>query len=612
MCGIAGWSAFDNDLRAQSAIIDAMTDSLSSRGPDERGIWLDKHIALGHRRLSILDLAHGQQPMFFYEAGKPVLAMVFCGEIYNFQSLRGMLEKESYSFRTRSDSEVLLSLYHRYRDEMFPLLQGMFAVAIWDIPQNELTLGRDRLGIKPLNYVLKDQQIIFGSEPKALLCNPHCERITGPDELCEILDMVKTPGKTPYKDMKELRPGEILKFSRHGARSSQYWNLCTAPHTDNQKLTCDKVTALLEESIRSHLVSDVPISSLLSGGLDSSIIAVQGSQHLPGQLLTFSMDFTRNLSAFRADAVRSSPDELYARELAAFAGTAHESVLLNTEEIAAASVRDRVLEAVDSPPAYWGDMWPSMYLLFRRIKEKSSVALSGEGADELFGGYRWFHNPAAIASETFPWLTPGSSRYFGGSGLFNEEFLNSLRMEEYRRARYEEAVREVTYLPGESDDEKAMRRINYLNITRFLQTLLDRNDRMSMAAGVEVRVPFCDHRLVEYVYNIPWSMKNTRTQEKGLLRDATRQWLPADINERVKTPYPSTQDGAYEVLLRNELRRIIEDRNSPIHPYLNTERVIKNSQRKASELSLPYNRGSMEMVISMNNWLRRYRVSIAI
>ncbi|WP_085119180.1 asparagine synthase (glutamine-hydrolyzing) [Serratia proteamaculans] len=560
----------------------------------------------------MLDLENGQQPMFFHEAGRPVLAMVFCGEIYNFQSLCSMLEKEGYPFRTRSDSEVLLALYHCYQDDMFSLLQGMFAVAIWDIRRNELTLGRDRLGIKPLNYVLKERGIFFGSEPKALLRNPYCERVTGPDELCEILDMVKTPGKTAYREMKELRPGEILKFSMQGVRTSKYWSLCTVPHTDNQEQTREKVTALLEESVRSHLISDVPVSALLSGGLDSSIIAVQASQHLPRQLLTFSMDFTRNLSEFRADAVRSSPDELYARELAAFAGTAHESVLLNTEEMAAASVRDRVLEAVDSPPAYWGDMWPSMYLLFRRIKERSSVALSGEGADELFGGYRWFHNPAAIAAETFPWLTPGSSRYFGGSGLFDEGFINSLRMEEYRRARYEEAVGEVTSLPGESDEDKVMRRISYLNIIRFLQTLLDRNDRMSMAAGVEVRVPFCDHRLVEYVYNIPWRMKNTRPQEKGLLRDATRQWLPPAINERVKTPYPATQDGAYEVILRNEIRQILEDRNSPIYPYLNTDRVVKNCQRKASELSLPYNRGSMEMVISMNNWLRRYNVSLAI
>lgn len=612
MCGIAGWAAFDHDLRAQKTMIDSMTDALSSRGPDERGIWIDKNIALGHRRLSILDLGQGQQPMFFHEAGRPVLAMVFCGEIYNFQFLRTHLEKERYFFLTRTDSEVLLAMYHRYQVDMFPMLQGMFAVAIWDIRRNELTLGRDRLGIKPLNYTLNDKGIIFGSEPKALLQNPHCERVTGPDELREILDMVKTPGKTAYRGMQELRPGEILKFSVQGAHTSQYWSLSTAPHPDTPSQTQERVTELLDESIRSHLISDVPVSALLSGGLDSSIIAVQASRHLNQKLLTYSMDFTTNLSDFRADAVRASPDEMYARELAAFVDTEHESVLLSTEEMAAKSVRNRVLEAVDSPPAYWGDMWPSMYLLFRRIKEKSSVALSGEGADELFGGYRWFHNPAAIAAETFPWLTPGSSRYFGGAGLFDEGLLDQLRMKDYRHACYEDAVSEITYLPGESVEDKTMRRITYLNLTRFLQTLLDRNDRMSMAAGVEVRVPFCDHRLVEYVYNIPWGMRNTRPQEKGLLRDATRQWLPAAINDRVKTPYPATQDGAYEVLLRNEIRQILEDHNSPIYPYINIERTLKSCQRKPSDLSLSYNRGSMEMVISMNNWLRRYNVSLAV
>ncbi len=291
------------------------------------------------------------------------------------------------------------------------------------------------------------------------------------------------------------------------------------------------------------------------------------------------MDFIANVSSFEVDAVRGSSDAPFARALAEHVGAEHTEVLLDSSDMLEPAVRGKVLKALDMPSVDWGDMWPSLYLLFRAIKKHSTVALSGEAADEIFGGYRWFHNPAAIQAETFPWLTRGSSRYFGGSGLLSSDLVGKLDIETNRKERYLDALKEVPILPGESATDRRMREITYLNLTRFLQTLLDRNDRMSMAVGLEVRVPFCDHRLVEYVFNVPWAMKNADGREKSLLRAAAHDVLPNAIIDRVKTPYPATQDPMYENGLRKELAELLSDSNSPVQPLLDLKKPNPGSHR---------------------------------
>lgn len=336
MCGITGWIDFDKDIRNHEDIILAMTRSLANRGPDDQGVIIEKDFAFGHRRLSIIDKTNGHQPMIFIEQGKPVLALSFCGEIYNYKSLRKSLELEGYTFKTKTDSEVLLAMYHRWQNEMFSMLNGMFAFAIWDYRLGELTLGRDRLGIKPLYYYPLKKGILFGSEQKSILAHKDCERVVGYDELREIMDMVKTPGKAPFRGMYEVCPGEYLKFNLFGIQTKKYWTLEAKEHTDNYENTVGKVSELLNQSVKEHLISDIPISALLSGGLDSSIITMLASKemHTPASLHTFSMDFHSNLASFTPDAIRSSPDEMFARELALFAGTSHHSILLNTNEMA--------------------------------------------------------------------------------------------------------------------------------------------------------------------------------------------------------------------------------------------------------------------------------------
>ncbi|HEX8007226.1 MAG TPA: asparagine synthase (glutamine-hydrolyzing), partial [Trebonia sp.] len=463
----------------------------------------------------------------------------------------------------------------------------------------------------PLYYFPTPDGVLFGSEPKAILASGLVPRRVDADGLREILDMVKTPENAVYSGLHEVRPGHLVRIGRRGLTRHRYWALAARPHSDTQEATIRRVRDLLEDIVTRQLVCDVPLCTLLSGGLDSSAVTALAARALgPGQVRSFSVDFAGAAGRFEPDAVRGSRDAPYARDMAGHVAARHTEVLLDSADLAEPGVRDAVLRATDLPPAFWGDMWPSLYLLFRAIKEHSTVALSGEAADEIFGGYRWFRNPGAVRAATFPWLTGGSARYFGGLSLLNGGLLEKLDIPGHRRARYQQAVAEVPVLPGEPADERRMREISYLNLTRFVQTLLDRKDRMSMAAGLEVRVPFCDHRLVEYVFNIPWRMKSFDGREKSLLRAAVADLLPRSVRERVKTPYPATQDPGYGRRLRGELASVLSDAGAPVRPLLDLDKARAATARADDTVSQPYDRGGLEMALWLNRWLVAYDVTL--
>ncbi|MEV0593233.1 asparagine synthase (glutamine-hydrolyzing) [Nonomuraea cavernae] len=614
MCGIAGWVDFSRDLTRHTATARAMTATMSRRGPDDEGLWQDRHVLLGHRRLSVIDLAGGHQPMSAEEDGRTLAAVTFCGEIYNFRELRAELLSYGHRFRTNSDTEVVLHAYLRWGTDFAQRLNGMFALAVWDVRTQELVLLRDRLGVKPLFYHPTRAGVLFGSEPKALLAHPEVRRRVGLDGLREVLDMVKTPERAVLSGMHEVRPGHLVRLRRSGLTKHRYWSIEAREHTDDLDTTVATVRELLEDIVGRQLIADVPVCTLLSGGLDSSALTALTADRLAaagkGPVRSFSVAFSGAEDIFQADAVRGAPDAPFARALAAHVGAEHREVRLNSDELVAESVRSAVLRANDQPPAFWGDMWPSLYLLCRAVRERSTVALSGEGADELFGGYRWFFNQAAVHAGTFPWLTPGSARYFGGLSLLAEELKEKLDIQQHRLARYHEALAEVPVLPGEDRLERRMREVTYLNLTRFLQTLLDRKDRMSMANGLEVRVPFLDHRLVEYVFNVPWAMKVFDGREKSLLRAAVGDLLPEAVRDRVKTPYPATQDPAYEQALRDELGELTGGGERAVPGLLDPERVRKAVQRPAGHVSRPYDRGSLEMALWLTRWFTEYDVTL--
>jgi len=614
MCGIAGWVDFTRDLGQERAVVDAMTRTMACRGPDDEGVWIDRHAAIGHRRLSVIDLEGGRQPMTAEEDGRTLAVLTFSGEIYNYRELRSDLASRGHRFRTRSDTEVVLRGYLEWGEGLVDKLNGMFAFAVWDVRSQELLLVRDRMGVKPLYYYPTADGVLFGSEPKTILANPGIPRRINVDGLRELLDMVKTPEHAIFTGMHEVRPGHTIRVRREGLVKRCYWALEAKEHTDTLKQTIDTVRGLLEDTVSRQLISDVPLCSLLSGGLDSSAITALAAKALAaeggGPVRSFSVDFVGAEENFVPDPLRSTPDAPFVRDLVQHVDAAHKEILLNSDDLSDPGVRAAVLAATDLPPMWYGDLWPSLYLLFQAVRERSTVALSGESADELFGGYSWFHDPEVLTAETFPWLTTTPGPFYDGTPLFDGGLLRTLDIPAYRRSSYGDAIAEVPVLAGETGLEKRMREISYLNLTRFLNTLLDRKDRMSMAVGLEVRVPFCDHRLVEYVFNAPWAMKTFDGREKSLLRAATRDVLPESIAQRVKAPYPSTQDSGYEKKLRDRLAEVIGQGDAPILPLLDLERTRGRLDGSISTASTQITRIDLEVPLWLNAWLESYDVTI--
>ncbi|WP_018681032.1 asparagine synthase (glutamine-hydrolyzing) [Actinokineospora enzanensis] len=615
MCGIVGWVDFDRDLTAETRVLRSMVDTMALRGPDDEGRWSSRRVALGHRRLSVIDLDGGGQPMLTPETlpdGTPVAAISYSGEVYNFTELRAELIGHGHRFRTRSDTEVVLRAYLEWGPGFVSRLNGMFAFAIWDSRAEELLLYRDRLGIKPLFYYPTASGVLFGSEPKAILAHPDSSAVFTLDGLRDVLSFVRVPGQTPMKNLYELRPGHILRV-RDGRRfEEKYWELTASPHTDDIPTTVGKVRELLTDIVTRQMISDVPLCSLLSGGLDSSALTALAQRTLStGRIRSFSVDFVGQVENFAPEPMRPAPDAPFAAELVRHVGTDHEVILLDNADLADPATRTAVMRAWDLPYGE-GDLGPSLYLLFRALREQSTVALSGECADEVFGGYLWFHDPRATNADTFPWHALGSRPVSELSTAFLHPDLKArLDLSEYIDDQYRTALRECPELPGETDRERRMRQAGYLNLTRFMPMMLDRKDRLSMAAGVEVRVPFCDHRLVEYAFNTPWSLKTFDGREKSLLRAATADLLPRSIVERKKAPYPSTQDAGYDRAIKQELGKIIAEPDSPALPLLDLDAVHAHLDEPVVTASSMLERGLRnETPARLDTWLGAYGVTL--
>jgi asparagine synthase (glutamine-hydrolysing) len=612
MCGITGWVSFDRDLSAEAATLDAMTETMACRGPDDRGVWTEGPAGLGHRRLAIIDLPGGRQPM---TAGTPhgTVALVYSGEAYNFTELRGELTARGHRFTTDSDTEVVLRGYLEWGDAVAERLNGMYAFAVWDGRTDRLLLIRDRMGIKPLYYHPTPDGVLFGSEPKAILANPLARRRVGLDGLRELFTMVKTPGHAVWEGMREVEPGTVVTVDRTGVRHRVYWELRTLPHADDRDTTIATVRSLLDDIVRRQLVADVPRCTLLSGGLDSSAMTALAARQLAAhgeRVRSFAVDFAGQADNFVADDLRATPDTPFVHDVARDAGTDHQDIVLDAEALADPGVREKVIRARDLP-AGLGDMDASLYLLFRAIRERSTVALSGESADEVFGGYQQFFDEEARRADTFPWLV-SLGRHFGDDAdVLRPELVKALDLESYVADGYRSAVAGVQRLDGESDFEFRMRRISNLHLTRFVRILLDRKDRASMAVGLEVRVPFCDHRLVEYVYNAPWALKSFDGREKSLLREATADLIPRSVYDRVKSPYPSTQDPEYAVALRNQAKDLLARPDHPVFDLVDPERLRQVAHRDTPVSSQAARRG-LERALDLAMWLDLYAPEVAL
>ncbi|MEV0073889.1 MULTISPECIES: asparagine synthase (glutamine-hydrolyzing) [unclassified Amycolatopsis] len=605
MCGIAGWVSYDSDLSQRQEIVDAMTETMACRGPDDRGTWVRRNVALGHRRLAIIDLPGGRQPMSVRTPNGEI-SMVYSGEAYNFTELREELTKLGHTWETDSDTEVVLHGYLQWGDAVVDHLNGMYAFAIWDERDQKLVMIRDRMGIKPFYYYPTRDGVLFGSEPKAILANPLAKRVVDSDGLRELLAFTKRPGWSLWKGMAEVEPGTVVTVSKEGIRSRTYWKLDAKQHTDDQETTVARVRELMTDIVNRQLVADVPRCVLLSGGLDSSAVTGLAAVRLAEQgeqLRTFSVDFTGQEENFQPDEMRDTPDSPFIRDVAKLVGSAHQDVVLNPGELSDPEVRRTVLRARDIP-AGLGDMDTSLYLLFKAIRGESTVALSGESADEVFGGYRWFHDES-VHADTFPWLAFRSGLMTEREALLRPEVATHLSLGDYVADQYRTAVDKVEHLDGESEQDARMRTICNLHLSRFVRMLLDRKDRASMAVGLEVRVPFCDHRLVEYVYNTPWSLKTFDGREKSLLRHATKHVLPDSVRDRVKSPYPSTQDPGYPAALQQQVKEVLAERDNPVFQLVSREWLTKVSEVDPVTIE-PTQRVGMDRALDLYHWFDMY------
>ncbi|MFD6026502.1 asparagine synthase (glutamine-hydrolyzing) [Streptomyces griseoluteus] len=606
MCGITGWVSFDRDLGAEDSVLDAMTETMACRGPDDRGVWAEGPAALGHRRLAIIDLPGGRQPMSV-RTPRGNVALVYSGEAYNFTELRRELTDRGHRFTTDSDTEVVLRGYLEWGDTVAERLNGMYAFAVWDGRDHKLVMIRDRMGIKPFYYHPTADGVLFGSEPKAILANPLVRPRVTLDGLRELFTMVKTPGHAVWDGMREVEPGTVVTVDRSGPRTRVYWRLETRPHTDDRDTTIATVRTLLDDIVRRQLVADVPRCTLLSGGLDSSAITALAAGQLAERgekVRSFAVDFAGQADNFVADELRQTPDTPFVHDVARLAGTDHQDIVLDVQSLADPAAREKVIRARDLPAGF-GDMDASLLLLFRAIRDQSTVALSGESADEVFGGYLQFFDEEARHADTFPWLVRFGRHFGDDTGVLRPELTNALDLGGYVADGFRTAAAEVERLDGESDFEYRMRRMSNLHLTRFVRVLLDRKDRMSMAVGLEVRVPFCDHRLVEYVYNTPWALKSFDGREKSLLREATADVLPRSVYDRVKSPYPSTQDPGYGRALQTQVKDLLAKPSHRVFDLLDREKVRRAAESESLAGTQAARRG-LERALDLATWLDLY------
>jgi len=604
MCGMTGWVDFSRDLTRERAVIEAMTETMACRGPDAAGTWIRREVALGHRRLAVIDLVGGAQPMVVSTPSGDV-AMVYTGEAYNFTELRRELIASGHSFETSSDTEVVLRGYLQWGESLADRLNGMYAFAIWDSRERKLVMIRDRMGVKPFYFYPIPDGVLFGSEPKAIFANPMAPRAIDLNGLHELIGPVRTSGTAVWKGMREVQPGTIVTVDERGIRERTYWRLESRLHIDDRDTTVANVRGLLDDIVRRQLVADVPECVLLSGGLDSSAITALSARELSTRVRSFAVDFTGQDQNFIPSDTYPTRDAPYAHEVAEHVGTDHTDIVLDHRQVSDPGVRRKVIAALELPVGGL-EQAASMYLLFKAIRQQSTVALSGEAADEIFGGYRQFHDPQVQRADAFPWVAIGASWSDPTGHILTPELRAALDLESYVQDRYVDAVAEVERLAAEDDFTHRMRVMSYLHLTRHVGVLLDRKDRLSMASGLEVRVPFCDHRLVEYVYNTPWSMKSYDGREKSLLRGAVADVLPESVVQRVKSPYPSTSDPKYSAAILDQARELLVIGSDTLFSVVDRN-VLEELTRLDKESLPPLNRSRLERILGLSVWLDLYQ-----
>ncbi len=612
MCGIAGVISFRETLTGSEPVYRQMQAAIGRRGPDQQGLLVTPHAALIHTRLAVIDPENGRQPMQCTDA-RGTFTIIYNGELYNTSELRRQLIREGCTFRTQSDTEVVLQAYMVYGEDCVKHLNGIFAFAVWEHESERLFLARDRIGVKPLFYYPTPEGLIFGSELKAILAHPAVPHEIDADGISQLI--LFGPGRTPgcgvFCGIRELLPAHTATLTRdEGLRTAAYWSLTPETHRDSLTQTIEHVRWLVTDAIRRQLVSDVPVGTFLSGGLDSSLlssVAAREFAHEGRQLHTFSVDYRDNDKYFRASKFQPNSDPAYIRQMENYLGAQHHWTVIDTPALCDALLR--AVEARDLPGM--ADVDASLLLFCGEIREHVTVALSGECADELFGGYPWYRDPEIRAAYGFPWSQSTAYRM----QFLRPEFAEILEKRGDVDAAYQDTLRRTAHLADESPTEYRMREMMRLNLEWFMQTLLDRKDRMSMYNALEVRVPFCDYRIAQYLYNVPWEMKEYRGYEKGLLREAMRDFLPDEVLWRKKSPYPKTHNPAYLTAVSEMLAERLRRPDAPILQFVSRtalDRLLHGDDAVQWYGQLMNRPQTIAYFLQMDYWMEHYHVRLAV
>ena len=606
MCGIAG---LVGEIPSQT-ILERMQQTMRRRGPDQSGIWQGEEAVMLHNRLAVIDIEHGLQPMM-RAAGEREYVMVYNGELYNTPELKQQLTACGHTCSTHSDTEIVLLSYLEWGEECLKRLNGIYAFAIWNIREKSLFFARDRIGVKPLFFTEKNGTFLFSSEIKTLLAHPDVPAELDVDGVAEL--MLIGPGRTPgygvFRGIREVPAGWCGTYSgSRGVQLRQYWSLRDRAHTDSTEETVARVRELVTDAVTRQLVSDVPLCTFLSGGLDSSILsAIAARQYAArGQTLhTVSVTYRDNDKYFHTSHFQPNSDDAFISRMNEAIGAENHLIVIDTPQLVQALFE--AVEARDLPGM--ADVDASLLLFCREIKKIGTVALSGECADEIFGGYPWYRDADIRRRQGFPWAQSTGYR----ASFLRDEWRSRIDAEAYVDAKYQATIAEVQPCGIRNADDRRIREMTRLNFSWFMQTLLIRKDRMSMWSGLEVRVPFCDHRIAEYLYNVPWSMKDLNGMEKGLLREAVRGLLPEEIRVRKKSPYPKTHNPAYLRAVSNLLRQILDEGTSPIFDLVRREaleQLLTESRAQPWYGQLMQTPQTIAYFLQLHHWMALYHVSV--
>lgn len=564
MCGIVCMCNWNHDISDKENELNEMIDLLRYRGPDDSHTYVSHHVLMAHRRLSIIDLKNGQQPMHYKQ-----YSIVYNGEIYNMIEIKKKLVALGYHFKTMGDTEVILAAYDAYKEKCIEMFEGIFAFVISD--GKHLFIARDQMGVKPLYYAFKNQTLIIASEIKSILYYLK-EAVVDNDGIRELLGLGPscTPGRTVYRDVFSLRAAHYMIYDGD-IHIHRYWMPKVKEHTDSLEETINKVKELVIESIQNQLISDVPISSMLSGGLDSSIITAISSQFIT-HLSTYSISYEGQKDYFKAYDYQTSMDDEYIDDMVLKYQSEHKNVTLSQEDLIQGL--ETSLIARDMPGM--ADIDSSFYLFSKEISKNHKVCLSGECADEIFGGYPWFYKEELYNQPHFPWMRDLDLKM----KLFHKD-IQSLNIKDYIIKQYHQSLNEI-----DSNDFK--QKMMYINMEWFMQTLLTRCDSQTMRSSIEVRVPFASTKIFEYLYNMPYSYMFYNNEEKGILRKAFEKDLPESITHRKKNPYPKTHHPLYTKLIVEKLKESLKDSSNILYQLFDKEALMKLIETKGESFKAPW------------------------